>query len=138
MTVSSRFFRSAVVFAVLGLALGLFMALSHDHAQMPTHVHLLMIGWVSMFLFGAFYALHPATAGRPAVVQWWLANIGVVVMVPGLALIFSGAPEVGGPVATLGAFVVFASVVLFAGIVWHATARRAAAPRAGAIAAAAS
>lgn len=124
MPVAFRFFRSAVTFAVLGLTLGLYMALSHEHTQMPTHVHLLMIGWVSMFLFGAFYALVPAAAGRAALVQWWLANVGVAVMIPGLWLIFSGTPEIGGPVATLGAFVVFAAMLTFALIVWRATMAR--------------
>jgi hypothetical protein len=122
--VAFRFFRSAVAFAVLGLSLGLYMALSHDHAQIPTHVHLLMIGWVSMFLFGAFYALVPAAAGRAALVQWWLANTGVAVMIPGLWLIFAGTPQIGGPVATLGALVVFAAMLTFAGIVWWMTMAR--------------
>lgn len=122
MTIAFRFFRSAVTFAVLGLTLGLYMGLSHDHSQMPTHVHLLMIGWVSMFLFGAFYALVPAAAsGRAPIVQWWLANVGVAIMIPGLALIFAGTPEVGGPVAIIGAFVVFAAMLTFAGVVWRAT-----------------
>lgn len=126
MNVANRFFRSAVTFAVLGLALGLYMGLSQDHAQMPTHVHLLMIGWVSMFLFGAFYALVPAAAGPLATVHWWLANAGVVVMVPGLALIFSGTPEIGGPVTIVGAFIVFLAVLVFAFAVYRHTAALAA------------
>ncbi len=121
MSIANRFFRSAVTFAVLGMAGGIYMGLSEDHSQMPAHVHVLLIGWVSMFLFGAFYRLMPTAAGQAAAIHWWLVNLGVVTMVPGLVLIFSGTPEIGGPLAIVGSLVVFGSTVLFAAIVYGAT-----------------
>ena len=36
------------------------MAISNDHAAMPAHAHLNLLGFVALFLFGVFYHLHPA------------------------------------------------------------------------------
>ena len=56
MTVITKgFFIAAVIYGLLGMILGLQMAITHDHGQMPTHAHIMVIGWVSFFLFGLFY-----------------------------------------------------------------------------------
>lgn len=51
------------------------------------HSHLMLIGWVSMMIYGVGYHILPRFAGRlirykgMAEVQFWLANIGLVGMV---------------------------------------------------------
>ena len=52
---SSLRFRAAVPFAIAGMAWGISMAISNDHAAMPAHAHLNLLGWVSLFLFGICY-----------------------------------------------------------------------------------
>ena len=37
------------------MLLGLDMAMRHDHGQLPTHAHIMVIGWVSFAIFGLFY-----------------------------------------------------------------------------------
>ena len=53
--IGKAFFLSALAYGVLGIMLGLHMAMSHNHGQMPTHAHILVIGWVSFAIFGLFY-----------------------------------------------------------------------------------
>lgn len=64
------------------------------------HSHLMLIGWVSMMIFGVGYHILPRFAGTPlkhpkmGEMQFWLANIGLIGM-----LLFSVAslynPEAG-------------------------------------------
>ncbi|WP_045836701.1 hypothetical protein [Hyphomicrobium sp. 99] len=116
---ASRFFASALIYAVLGMSLGVIMGMTHDHTQMPTHAHILVIGWVSFALFGFFYHLFPAAAlTRIATAQFWLAEVSLLTMVAGLLLIFSGRPELGEPFAGVGSIGVLLSTILFAINAW--------------------
>lgn len=38
------FFILAICYAIAGMALGIHMAASHNHAQMPTHAHIMVAG----------------------------------------------------------------------------------------------
>ena len=114
----SAFFRAAVIYGLLGLALGLHMAATQNHSQLVTHAHLMLIGWVSMFLYGAYLKLHPASGWLPAIL-WVIANIGLVVTVIGLYIVYGGQPAEGEPYAVAGSFTVFAGMILFAFLVWR-------------------
>lgn len=114
MTIDTRFFRAAVIYALLGMAGGIYMAASQDHRLMPAHAHWILLGWVSMFLYGVFYRLFPTVSRTLATWHWWIANIGVIVMVAGIVMIYSGAPERGEPFASIGALINVAGMILFA------------------------
>jgi hypothetical protein len=60
MKASSLSFQTAIVLVVVGMAWGLHMGISRDHAAMPAHAHLNLLGFVLLFLFGLYYRLHPA------------------------------------------------------------------------------
>jgi cbb3-type cytochrome oxidase subunit 1 len=116
---ASRFFGSALIYAVLGMTLGLIMGITQDHAQMPTHAHLLVVGWVSFALFGFFYHLFPtAASNRFASVHFWLAEASLIVLLIGLFQIFAGHADAGEPFAAAGSMGLLASMVLFAIIAW--------------------
>lgn len=116
--IASRFFCSALIFAVLGMSLGLVMGMTHDHAQMPTHAHFLVVGWVSFAIYGFFYHLFPETAAsRLASLHFWLAEASLIVLLFGLFQIFSGNPA-GDPFAAAGSVGLLTSTVLFAVIAW--------------------
>jgi cbb3-type cytochrome oxidase subunit 1 len=120
---ASRFFGSAMIYAVLGMSLGLVMGMTHDHTQMPTHAHILVVGWVSFAIFGFFYHLFPAAAAsRLASVHFWLAEASIIVLIVGLFLIFSGIPA-GDPLAAVGSIGLLASTILFAIIAWPSVRR---------------
>jgi cbb3-type cytochrome oxidase subunit 1 len=50
---------SAVCLGIAGMIIGIIMAASGNHSVFPAHAHLNLLGWVSLFLIGIFYRLHP-------------------------------------------------------------------------------
>ena len=126
MKASSLSYQSAVVFAIAGMVWGLVMAISENHAAMPAHAHLNLLGWVSLFLFGIFYQLHPSIdRARVAVVQVAIWIAATAVMAIGVGLVTAG-NSVGDPVAAIGAFASLADMLMFAWIVFKRPAAQAA------------
>lgn len=107
--------------ALVGVSLGIYMGISHDHSLAPVHVHLNLIGWVSMFLFGLFYKAHPSANGRVAVVQVFLSAVGYIVMLSGLAGLLITAHPAFQPLTVIGSLAVWAGFALFAFIVVRVT-----------------
>ena len=94
MKASSLSFLTAVVVALVGMAWGLHMAISQDHSTLTAHAHLNLLGWVSLFLFGVFYRLHPVLDGaRIARLQVliWLIGFGPFVLVQGPIMLLAAA-----------------------------------------------
>lgn len=113
MRASSLAFPLAILLAVIGLGWGLFMGLSQDHSTSPGHAHLNLIGWVSLFLMGLFYRLHPAVdATRLARIQVMVWAAGAAALAVGLALIYSGTPA-ADPIAGIASVVIFLDLLLF-------------------------
>jgi len=86
-----RFVKSFILMSIVYLAiatvLGIFML--GNPSLMPlkfVHSHLMLLGWVSMMIYGVGYHILPKFAGRflksktMGEVQFWLANIGLVGM----------------------------------------------------------
>jgi heme/copper-type cytochrome/quinol oxidase subunit 1 len=108
------FFVSALVYGVLGMLLGLHMAISNNHGQMPTHAHIMVIGWVSFAIFGLFYAMFenfvPQALAR---IHFWLAQVSLAALVVGLLLVYSGRPQFE-PIAAVSSIGYALSFLLFA------------------------
>ena len=62
MSIPSLFFRTAIVLAIAGILLGIFMGMNQDFRLAHMHAHLNLLGWVSFFIFGGYYALAPQAA----------------------------------------------------------------------------
>ena len=62
--VARNFFTLAIIYALCGMALGIHMAISEDHGQMPTHAHTMVAGWLMSAVFAFFYHLFPAVGKR--------------------------------------------------------------------------
>jgi predicted membrane channel-forming protein YqfA (hemolysin III family) len=117
--IAAWFFGSAVVYGIVGLVLGNYMAISQDHVQMPTHAHIMVIGWVSFALFGLFYQLFPEAAhGWPAMTHLLVAEFSFLALALGLFFIFAGDPATGEALAAPASLIYLASMVLFALIAW--------------------
>ena len=111
------FIKSALVWLGLGVTLGVAMA-AHPMwiIYRPAHVHMNLLGFVTMMIFGVAYHVVPRFFGHPLFSQklagghWWLSNVGLAVMVAGFVM----APHVGarsvpvlaggGVLSALGAF----------------------------------
>jgi hypothetical protein len=58
---------------------------------MPAHAHLNLLGWVSPFLFGIFYHLHPAIdVSQTAPVRVWIWIASPVILTIGVGLVHTG------------------------------------------------
>ncbi|SIT54332.1 conserved membrane hypothetical protein [Mesorhizobium prunaredense] len=122
--VARNFFTLAVIYALFGMALGLQMAISQDHGQMPTHAHIMVAGWLMSAVFAFFYHLFPAVAEkRLATVHFWLTAISGIGLLIGLYIMLAGNPAIEPLVAT-SSMGFYAGLLLFAYIalpvVWKA------------------
>jgi len=113
-------FLAAVVFVTVGMIWGIVMAISQDHSAMPAHAHLNLLGWVSLFLFGIYYRLHPSLEyATSAAIQVWVWIVGTIVLAIGVALVHTGHAG-GDPIAALGSFIVLFDMLLFGWLVLRA------------------
>jgi len=98
---------------------GIAMGISEDHSTFPAHAHLILLGWVSLFLFGIYYHLHPSLdADRLASVQVWIWIAATTVLSIGVALVYSGR-TVGEPIAAGSSLIVLADMLLFGWFVYR-------------------
>lgn len=117
-SIAKLYFRTAIVFLVLGIAMGLHMSIAGDHRPMGAHAHLNLLGWVTSALFGVYYALNPGkAAGWLPSVQYGIYMIGLVIMIPALYVMLRG-NEAAEPAVAAGSLIVFAGVLLFAWIIF--------------------
>lgn len=116
---STLSFRAAVALVTAGMIWGLAMAISNNHESFPGHAHLNLLGWVSLFMMGVFYHLHPRIdATRLARLQVIVWIVAVVVQAIGVGLVHSGYGA-GEPIAAVSSLVVFADMLLFGYIVFR-------------------
>ena len=109
------FFATAAIFALCGMIWGTQMSASHDHTLSPAHGHLNLIGFVSMSIFGTYYALTPMAAeSRLAVVHFGLGFVTVVVLTQGIALAIADQSEA---LAQIGSVLAVISMALFAFVI---------------------
>lgn len=112
--IARGFFTAAIIYGLLGMLLGLHMAIGHDHGQRPTHAHIMVIGWVSFAIFGLFYYLLGASVPRMlALAHFWLAQLSLAGLTVGLWLLYAGQVQYE-PVAALSSVGYALSFVLFA------------------------
>lgn len=119
-----RFVRNFIVVSIvyLGAASVLGVCMLWDESLLSlkfVHSHLMLLGWVSMMIYGVGYHVLPRFSGRPlkypkmGELQFWTANIGLIGMLLFYAL---GAYNLSTALKTasvaFGAVEVF-SVVLF-------------------------
>jgi hypothetical protein len=131
--VSDRFFQLAVLGALTGMGLGVMMGKSGDHSLFPLHAHINLLIWVSMSIYALFYKAYPqAAASKLAPIHFGVNVIGVLTMLPLLGILLmsegnAGKPVMGmtpaqvEPILGLTTMVVWASMLLFAVIVFRAT-----------------
>ena len=97
----------------VGVIWGIQMGISQNHAAMPAHAHLNLLGFVSLFLFGFYYRLHPSLdRSRAALAQITVWIVGTITMTIGVGLVHTG-HDAGEPLAAIGSLVVLAAVLMF-------------------------
>jgi drug/metabolite transporter (DMT)-like permease len=116
--IAQLYFRTAIIFLIVGISMGLNMAISQDHSAIGAHVHANLLGWVTMAIFGGYHALNPAKAERRiAMIQYIIYTVGVALLIPALYLMLTGNPSLE-PVVAVASLIAFAGVLLFAVIIF--------------------
>lgn len=111
--VSLRWIRLALVYFAVAVLLGFVMSAAHDHRLKGVHVHLNMLGWMSMSLFAWLYSQFPQAArGKAAAVHFWLYNLALPVMMAGLSGLLLGHAQFE-PMVAIGATVTVVAVLVF-------------------------
>jgi putative solute:sodium symporter small subunit len=112
--VDRKFILTAFGYANIGLALGIYMAASHNHKQLVTHAHIMLVGFVVSFIYGLCHKLWlDNTTSTLAVAQYYLHQAGSLALFVGLFLLYGGLVEAAAIDPVLG----IASVVVLVGVV---------------------
>lgn len=111
------FLKASITWLAIGVTLGVAMAV---HPQLivyrPAHVHMNLLGFVTMMIYGVAYHVIPRFTGhqlharRLAEIQWWLANAGLLLMVIGFCMAPNG---VQGATIVLGTGGTMAAVAAY-------------------------
>lgn len=111
--------RCASIYALMGIGLGIYMAITMDFLNRGVHVHANLVGWVSMAVMALVYRVQPAMAqSKLAAIQFWSHNLGLPVMLVGIFGVLHQLPF-GNPCAGLGSVTVAVAFVSFAINVWR-------------------
>jgi len=104
MDMSRRYLVWALCYAAIGMALGIYMAASHNHGELVTHAHVLLVGFVLSLVYGIIHRLWLDAPRRAvALTQFVLHQAAAIAMLTGLFLLYGGkaseatlAPLLGG------------------------------------------
>ncbi|EKO3441062.1 TonB-dependent receptor [Vibrio fluvialis] len=110
-----KFVTSSLGYAILGMLLGIYMAASHNHGQLVTHAHIMLAGFVVSFIYSLCHKLWLTNGDTSlAKVQFWIHQVGVLIMVVGLFLLYGQfiAMEVLDPILALSSILVLVGMVL--------------------------
>ncbi len=112
--VSNLFFKSAIVFLIIGIGIGIHMSISKTHDVIGAHAHINLLGWVTSAIFGGYYALNPVKAARSlAMIHYVVFTAGVAVMGASLYLLLKGNLAIE-PVVAASSIVTAVGVLIFA------------------------
>lgn len=122
MSVTRLFMGIGSLYLVLGISIGIYMGGSGDHTLVPLHVHINLLGFVLMTVFGVVYHLFPA-AGTTSMARahFWLHLVGSVVLLTMLALLLTGRITEAGmfPLAPIAELAILLGVISFVVSVWR-------------------
>ncbi len=122
---AKAFLKSSLAWLALGVTLGVAMA-AHPAwtVYRLAHVHMLLLGFVTMMIYGVAYHVIPHFVGfrlhrpRLAGAHWWIANGGLLLMVAGFVArvrwtaVATVVLATGGTLSALGAY-------LFVYVIWR-------------------
>jgi hypothetical protein len=81
----------AVLYLMLGVAMGIAMGASQNFTLRPVHAHVNLLGWTTLAIAGLIYSVFPqAGESRLARAHFWLMNLSMPVMMVALSLLVMG------------------------------------------------
>src|SRR5690625_7790172 len=81
----------SVVYFLVGIAFGLYMSIFHVFNLATVHVHMNLLGWMSLAIAGIFNHLYPNLAKTAAAkIHFCLHNSCLRIMMSGIAAVIEG------------------------------------------------
>ena len=119
------FLKASLAWLALGVTMGTAMA-AHPAwtVYLPAHMHMVLLGFVTMMIYGVAYHVIPRFAGFPlhnrraAGVHWWMANIGLALMVCGFVMRVAR-PGMGTMVLATGGVLSALGAYVFVYLIWR-------------------
>ena len=109
-----KFILTSLGYAIIGLALGIFMAASKDHGHLVTHAHIMLVGFVVSFIYGLCHKLWlNNTTSKLAKSQYYIHQAGTVGIVVGLFLYYGQHVSL----ETIDPFLAVSSIAVLVGMV---------------------
>ena len=109
-----KFLMTSFGYGLLGLILGIYMAASHNHGQMVTHAHIMLLGFVVSFVYAVVYRLWlNSGTGTLGTVQYWAHQVGTLGLLVALYLGYGQFV----PMGTLAPVLAVSSLVVLAGFI---------------------
>jgi cbb3-type cytochrome oxidase subunit 1 len=110
--------KASLAWLALGVTMGVAMA-AHPvwTVYRQAHMHMMLLGFVTMMIYGVAYHVIPRFAGSPlhsrraAAIHLWISNAGLALMVVGFVTRASSAGpgtvvlSTGGALSTIGAYI---------------------------------
>lgn len=110
-----KYLMTALGYGIIGLLLGIHMAMSKNHGQYVTHAHIMLVGFVVSFIYAACYKVWlPDADGGMVKAQWYLHLLGSIILTVGFFLMYGHFVEeaVAGPVLGIGSIAVLIAMIL--------------------------
>lgn len=103
-----------LLWLIAGMLLGEHMGRSGDHAQMPTHAHIMLLGGVLPILWAILYRVFKLGSGLLAWVQLVVHHVAALIMIPALYMLFGQLADEAmlGPLLGVSAILAIVSVAL--------------------------
>jgi len=113
------FIKSSLIYFAIAVLVGLDITFMPGHlgAMMPVHAHLMLLGWITMMIYGVAYHILPRFSASPlysdklANVQFYLAHIGLVGMAVSFAM--RSYVDAGGMLLVVFSIIEAISIFLF-------------------------
>lgn len=113
------FIKSSLIYFAIAVLVGLDITFMPGHlgSMMPVHAHLMLLGWITMMIYGVAYHILPRFSASPlysdkmANVQFYLAHIGLIGMAASFAM--RSYVDAGGMLLIVFSIIEAISIILF-------------------------
>ena len=101
-------------YGILGILVGIYMASTRNYVYLTVHAHLLVLGFITSFIYGVCFKLWVKDANpKLAKCQFLFHQIGTPTFCLGMLLMYSDrlAAYITGPLIGIGALLILAGIV---------------------------
>ena len=110
-----RLIKISVVYLVISTVLAMYMSITDIMDLSTVHSHISCLGWTMLGLSGLFYHIFPELEIKVlSKIYFWLVNIGLPIMILGVAIYVYESAGWVKVVISVGAFATSIGIILFA------------------------